>query len=155
MYKLQVAAASCSENSDGDASVTPSLDEASAKPISMRLGAWPRAWRPAAETRRKLAHSKAHSRLGGGCGPQGMAPSQSEGRAGAQLVHQPADRNRTLHDVIDGYRAEQFLLSDPVQAGADGAAALRAIGIAAEEAGLDPGLEIGGIVHRHFGKHAL
>lgn len=45
--------------------------------------------------------------------------------------------------------------SDPVQAAADGAAALRAIGGAAKDAGFDSAAKIGGIIGGHSGEDAV
>lgn len=49
-------------------------------------------------------------------------------------------------------RADNFFVADPVKAAAGGAAALRTVRRAAEDAGLDASVEVGGIVDRHFGK---
>lgn len=52
--------------------------------------------------------------------------------------------------MADLERAHDFFGSDPVEAAADGAAALRAIGSATKNARLDAAFEIGGIVGGHF-----
>lgn len=51
--------------------------------------------------------------------------------------------------------AYYFFGFDPVQGAADGAAALRAVGRAAENAGLDAAFEVGGIVGGHFREQAI
>jgi hypothetical protein len=44
---------------------------------------------------------------------------------------------------------------DPVQASADAAAALRAVGRTSEDAGFDAAFEVGGIVGGHFREEAI
>jgi len=57
--------------------------------------------------------------------------------------------------VADLERAYYLFGFDPVQGAADCAAALGAIGRAAENAGFDAAFEIGGIVGGHFGEEAI
>ncbi len=57
--------------------------------------------------------------------------------------------------MADLKRSYHFFGSDPVEAAADGAAALRAIGSATKNAGFDAALEIGGIIGGHFREQAV
>src|SRR4029453_17753800 len=88
-----------------------------------------------------------------GCGLQGMRRAQSVGRA-APHIQEPAEGNRTLHNVIDCHWPDQLLLTYPVQACADGATIVQSGG-APEEARLHPRPGVRRIIPRPFGKHAL
>ena len=57
--------------------------------------------------------------------------------------------------MADLERAYYLFSFDPVKGAADGAAALGAIGSAAEDAGFDAAFEIGGIVGGHFCEQAI
>ena len=57
--------------------------------------------------------------------------------------------------MIDLHGASDLERSDPVQAGADGATALRTVGSAAEDARFDAALEIGRIIGRQLRKDAV
>lgn len=72
----------------------------------------------------------------------------------AQAIDRRADAQRSFDNVRDAERASDSFVLNPVQGAADAASALRAVGIASENAGLDMGLKIGGIVGRHFGEEA-
>ena len=85
----------------------------------------------------------------------GRAPARCASAARSQAVHHSADFHRTRDEVIHFYRTGHFNVAHPVQAAADGAAALGAVGRAAENAGFDARFEIGRIICGQFREDAI
>lgn len=83
------------------------------------------------------------------------APARGMNRAGAEFVDEEACVDRAGDKVADLERAYNFFGSDPVEGAADGAAALGAVGSAAEDAWFDAAFEVGGIVGGHFCEEAI
>jgi hypothetical protein len=73
----------------------------------------------------------------------------------AETVKEQTDGDGSLNEVIDFEWAGELDGLDPMQATADGAATLRAIGGSAENAWFDATFEVSRIVGRHFGKEAI
>src|SRR4029077_10589693 len=82
-------------------------------------------------------------------------PARRPNGAGAQAVHQRADRDRTSDKMIDLHWTGQLDGSDPVQCAADGTTALRAVRRATENTRLDTTLQVGRIVGRHLGEETI
>ena len=61
-------------------------------------------------------------------------------------VHGRTDVEGSVDHMRDAQRPSDFLVLNPVKGAADAASALRAIGIASEDAGLDVRFKIGGVV---------
>ncbi len=72
-----------------------------------------------------------------------------------ETVHRGADGHGTPHEVMHAQRPGNSQASNPVQTGADRAAALAAIRIPAENARFHTGLKIGGVIRRHFRENAF
>ena len=74
------------------------------------------------------------------------------GRLALRMV---AGGERQFDQMADPHAQRQRLGVHPVQARADRTAALRAVGVATEEARFDARLQIGGVIHRDARKRTL
>src|SRR5512147_1150321 len=77
-------------------------------------------------------------------GSQIALPAQRLAHPGTEVGGELADFHGPAHQVADGDRPGDFAVADPVERGADGASALAAVRIAAENARLHARAQVGG-----------
>lgn len=83
-------------------------------------------------------------------GRSARGPARGLGNGGAEAVHEVADVNGGGDEVIDREWADNLFSADAMQAAADGAAALRAVRGAAEDARFDAASQVRGIIGGKF-----
>ena len=69
-----------------------------------------------------------------------------------QAIDKGTYGDRRLDEMADAERPNYFFAANPMQAAAGAATTLRAIRRAAEDAGFDARLQIGGVIGGHLGK---
>ena len=74
---------------------------------------------------------------------------------GKNPVHDDAGSHRSVDQMLYFQGSGDFDSTDPMKPGADGASALAAIRVAAEDTRLDIRFQVGSVIDRHFREKAL